>query len=300
MKTLLTFGCLMVSLLLLSACDGFDSIGSKGKFYYSNPSTNNIRFKVDGKSYEILPNDHGVIMLSSGVHHLENDKGDITEFMVFENNSGGILNPNHFVYYTLSEVYAVDGKADRFKPTSYPITINGYQLNLPIRSANATVIDTNLFRCSYPIGEVFPDSITLHDDKLDGNIKSKCFDQLELVKYMANEYDQNLMPITFDDGDLNSINMTFNYEVPKVEFNDKTVQLKAQQLIKLIEKLKNTDDVDIHKKLNKEFHQATIELVEEHAAMATHNTVEENVKYNDFIQEVNMLIGNGIWIKSTH
>ncbi|MGG4664104.1 hypothetical protein [Providencia vermicola] len=297
MKTLLRFSCLMISLLLLSACDDFDAIGNKGKFYYSNPSTSNIWFKVDGKRYEILPNGSGVIMLSSGIHHLENDKGEMTEFMIFENNSGGILNPNHFIYYTLSEVYAVDGKSDRFKPASYPITINGHKLDLPIRSANAVIIDTNLFRCSYPIGEAFPDSITLYDDSSDGNIKSKCFDQLELVKYMANEYNQNLMPATLDDEGINSINMVFNYDIPKVIFNDKNVQLKAQQLVALTEQLKNTDDVDIHKKLNKEFHQATIEIVHEHANSAVNNTVEENIKYNDFIQEVNTLRGNGVWIK---
>nr|ELR5230685.1 hypothetical protein [Providencia rettgeri] len=300
MKTLLKFSCLMASLLLLSACDDFDTIGSKGKFYYSNPSTSNIWFKVDGKRYETLPNGNGVVILSSGLHHLENDKGEMTEFMIFENNSGGILNPNHFVYYTLSEVYAVDGKSDRFKPASYPITINGHELDLPIRSANAVIIDTNLFRCSYPIGEAFPDSITLYDDNSDGNIKSKCFDQIELVKYMANEYDQNLMPATLDDEKINSINMVFNYDIPKAAFNDKNVQLKAQQLVVLTEQLRNTDDVDIHKKLNKEFHQATIELVHKHAESAVNNTVEENVRYNDFIQEVNTLRGNGVWIKSAN
>lgn len=300
MKTLLRSISLMATLLFLSACDDLGVSGSKGKFHYSNPSTSNISFKVDGKKYEVLPNGNGVVMLSSGVHHLENAQGEITEFMVFENNSGGILNPNHFVYYTLSEVYAVDGKAERFKPASYPITINGHDLELPIRSANAVIIDTNLFRCSYPIGEDFPDSITLYDDKSDGNIKSKCFDQLELIKYMANEYDQNLIPATLDDEGVNSINMVFNYNLPKAEFNDNNVQLKAQQLVELTAQLQNTDNVDIHKELNKAFHQATIELVHEHASSAVNNTVAENVKYNDFIQEVNLLRGNGIWIKKVN
>lgn len=298
MKTLLRLSWLMLSLFLLSACDDLDVIGNKGKFYYSNPSTQNMTFKVDGKGYEVLPNGNGMVILSGGVHYLENSQGETTSFMVFENNTGGILNPNHFVYYTLSEVYAVDGKAERFKPASYSVTINGHELDMPIRSANATVIDANLFRCSYPVGEAFPDSITLYDDKSDGNIKSKCFDQLELLKYMASEYDKNLLPVTRDAENMNSINMEFNYEIPKAEFKDKNVQSKAQQLIQLAEQLKNADDVDIHKKLNKQFHQATIELVHEHAASAKNNTVAENVKYNDFIEQINLLRGNGIWIKS--
>lgn len=67
----------------------------------------------------------------------------------------GIINPNNLVYYTLSEAYVVEGKADRFKPTTYNVTINGHDVNMAVRSANAFVIDANLFKCSYLLGEPF-------------------------------------------------------------------------------------------------------------------------------------------------
>lgn len=296
MKKILKYSSIIVFTILLSACDDMEILSGKGKFYYSNPSTNTVVFKLDGQSYDVLPDDHGAILLSSGLHQLENNDGHMTNFFVFENNSGGIINPNNFIYYTLSEVYAVDSKEDRFKPKNYPITINGHQLELPIRSSNATLIDANIFRCSYPVGEPFPDSITLYDDKLDGNIKSKCFDKMELIEYLANEYEQNLLPDSVSKNAVDSINLEFMYEVPTIAFDDVNVQLKAEKLVKLTTQLKNTEDVDIHKKVNQEFHNAIIELVHEHAGSSTSNTVSENIKYNNFIQEINILRENGIWL----
>ena len=58
--------------------------------------------------------------------------------MVYDNNNGGILNPDNFMYYTLSEVYAVKGKTEQFKPVDYPVIINGYEFELPVRSTNAS------------------------------------------------------------------------------------------------------------------------------------------------------------------
>ncbi|GAB1438515.1 hypothetical protein MASR2M36_12670 [Providencia sp.] len=297
MKIILKYSWLIAAVVSVSACDDNEIFGGKGQFYYSNPSTNTVKFKLDGKNYDILPDDKGVILLSSGLHHLENSQGDTTDFFVFENNSGGIINPSQFVYYTLSEVYAVEGKENNFKPASYPIVINGQALNLPIRSSNSTVIDANLFRCTYPIGEKFPDSITLHDHKLDGNIRSKCFDKIELIKYMGDEYGVNLSPQNGYNGSLDSINMDFVYEVPKADFEDPIVQQKAELLVQLVTQLKNANDADIHKKLNTEFHQSFTELVEAYTASSASNTVSENVKYNNFIEKINSLRGNGIWLK---
>ncbi|WP_272677259.1 hypothetical protein ACLI07_06010 [Providencia huaxiensis] len=297
MNTILKYSCIVSAVMLLSACDDMDLLSGKGKFYYSNPSENTITFTLDGKDYDVLPDDKGVVLLSSGLHQLKSDEGHVTDFFVFENNSGGIINPNNFVYYTLSEVYAVDGQEDKFKPASYPITINGPELELPARSSNATLIDTNIFRCSYPVGESFPDSITLYDDKLDGNIKSKCFDKQELVTYLDNEYGQSLLQDPASHKTLDSINMLFMYEVPTVIFDNPDVQVKAEKLIQLVTLLKNTDDVDIHKELNQEFHHAITELVLEQSRSASSSSVAENIKYNNFIQEINILRENGIWLK---
>ncbi|KLN45858.1 lipoprotein, partial [Providencia rettgeri] len=68
-------------------------------------------------------------------------------------------------------------------------------------------------------------------------------------------------------------------------------------LIQLVTRLKSTDDVNIHEELNQEFHQAITELVQEQARSASSNSVAENIKYNHFIQEINVAEENGIWLK---
>ncbi len=58
--------------------------------------------------------------------------------------------------------------------------------------------------------------------------------------------------------------------------------------------------MNIHKELNQEFHQAITELVQEQVRSASSNSVAENIKYNHFIQEINVVRENGIWLKSNH
>ncbi|MEX9880869.1 hypothetical protein [Providencia rettgeri] len=55
--------------------------------------------------------------------------------------------------------------------------------------------------------------------------------------------------------------------------------------------------MNIHEELNQEFHQAITELVQEQARSASSNSVAENIKYNHFIQEINVVRENGIWLK---
>lgn len=240
-----------ITVLTLSACDDFEPLSKKGEFYYSNPTASNISFKVDDKSYDILPGQRDIIKLSSGKHKLENSQGDIFSFMVFDNNNGGIINPDNHVYYTLSEAYAVEGKADRFRPATYEVVINGHELEMAVRSANATVIDANIFKCDYPLGEAFPDSITVNDRKSAGNIQSKCFDKPELIQYIATEYNENISPSTPDEATQDSVNISFSYDLPAADFTNPKLQAKAQELLALLKPLQDTNDTDVHEKLNK-------------------------------------------------
>ncbi|MEX6317310.1 hypothetical protein [Providencia huaxiensis] len=124
-----------------------------------------------------------------------------------------------------------------------------------------------------------------------------CFDKLELIQYIKNEYNKNLLPQKNHHGFLDSVNIDFMYVEPTADFANANVQLKAEKLVKLVRKLKDSDDADIHKKLNEEFYQATTELVHEYAQSSASNTVSENVKYNEFIQQINLLRENGIWVR---
>ncbi len=66
MNTILKYSCFIAAVILLSACDDMELLSGKGKFYYSNPSANTIRFKLDGKDYDVLPEDKGVVYFLAG------------------------------------------------------------------------------------------------------------------------------------------------------------------------------------------------------------------------------------------
>ncbi|KFW99357.1 lipoprotein [Pectobacterium betavasculorum] len=295
MKATFKLGLVFISALSVSACDSLDLTSNKGVFHYSNPTAKNITFKVDGESHEILPEEKGKIKLSSGVHKLENSQGQVFSFMVFDNNNGGIINPDNHIYYTLSETYSVEGKYNKFKPATYDVTINGHQLEMSARSANSTIIDANMFKCSYQLGEPFPDSITIRDRSSDGNVKSKCFDKIELIHYISTIYKEDLKPESPNDEGNDSINMAFNYDIPTVRFLHSDMQEKADNIVVLLKQLKESDDAGIHEKINKKITQLSIDLVTVYAKHTSTLSKEEHQKYDDFTRQSGYLQTYGIW-----
>lgn len=297
MKATFKLGLIFIAALSVSACDSLDLTSNKGVFHYSNPTAKNITFKVDGESHEILPGGKGEIKISSGLHKIENSEGQVFSFMVFDNNNGGIINPDNHVYYTLSETYAVEGKSNKFKPATYDVTINGHQLEMSVRSANSTMIDANMFKCSYQLGEPFPDSITIRDRSSDGNIKSKCFDKTELIDYISTTYKEDLKPKSSKDEGDDSVNMTFNYDVPTVKFLNSDMQEKADAIVVLLKKLKETDDADIHEGIIKDLSKLSVELVMVYAKHTSTLSKEERKEYSDFTRQSGYLQTYGVWGK---
>ncbi|WP_437889548.1 hypothetical protein [Phytobacter sp. V91] len=297
MKTAAKLSVLTSGVLLLAACDSLDPESTKSEFWYSNPTSQTLTFKVDDKDYSLEPGKAGSLKLSPGMHKMQNAKGMQQSFMVYENNSGGIINPDNHIYYMLSEVYAVEGKGNSFKPTLYDVTINGHELQIPLRSTNAVVIDHNMFRCSYPLGEPFPSEITTRDRKATGNIKTKCFDKPELLTYIASEYSQKLDPATPEDATKDSINLTFNYEIPEPAFKDSETQKQATKLTDLLKQVQASDDADIHDKLNKDMHQATSDIVSAAVKTMSTSSVADNEYYNEFIKQTGEYRAYGVILK---
>ncbi|HEI8462127.1 TPA: hypothetical protein SLE68_001856 [Morganella morganii] len=285
MKTAIKLSVLGSAVLLMAACDSLDPDSTKNEFWYSNPTDTTLTLKVDDKEYTTEPGTAAKLKLSPGMHSIENAKGEKQNFMVYDNNSGGIINPDNHVYYMLSEVYAVEGQSDRFKPALYDVTINGHDLQMPVRSSNATLIDHNLFNCSYPVGTAFPEEITTSNRQSVGNIKTKCFDKAELVAYIESDYGEKLQPVAPGDELKDSVNMTFDYAIPEPKFKDAETQKQALKLTGLLKQINESDNPDIHDKLNKEIHQTTMDLVSASAGSASSNTVAENEYYNTFITQ---------------
>ncbi|WP_426577392.1 hypothetical protein ACP179_04055 [Xenorhabdus stockiae] len=297
MKTFLKVGVLSSAVLLLAACDALDPDSNKNKFYYSNPTNSPITFKIDDKDYTIEPGISGSVKLSPGVHYLDNNKGNKSTFIVLEHNNGGILNPNNYMYYTLSEVYALKGQADRFMPAEYEVTINGHELEMPLRSSNAAVIDGNIFNCQFPLGKPFPEEINLYDKKSQGKITSKCFDKPELLQYFSTEYDEKFTPETKADENNDTVNTVFDYTVPTPQFKHADVQKEAEKLVSLLNQVKSSDNPNIYDKLWEEINQVTIDLSTIHGKYSANDTVEENKYYGEFFNQINQLQRFGLFIK---
>lgn len=285
MKNFFKIGVLTGAVFILSACDQLDLDNKKNKFYYSNPSEKSISFNVDGKDYQVEPGKKGVLTLSPGEHYLQDSAGNKSTFMVYENNNGGILNPDNFMYYRLSEVYSVKGESERFKPAEYKVIINGYQLEMPLQSTNATLIDGNNFQCTYALGEPFPAEIRSRNRNDNGNIKTKCFDKPEIVEYIRTDYGEDLKPLSQEDEYNDSVNIHLDYTLPQPEFTDPDIQAEAEGLVTLLNQIKESHDPNIHNKLKDPLYEAMITLSKSYGDRAVKNSVEDNKYYNHFIEE---------------
>lgn len=294
MKNFFKISLLTSAFLFLSACDQIDLDNKKNKFYYSNPSENMISFSVDDKEYQVEPGKNGYITLSPGEHNLKDSAGNNALFMVYDNNNGGILNPDNFMYYTLSEVYAVKGKTDQFKTVDYPLIINGYEFELPVRSTNATLIDGNTFQCTYPLGEPFPNEIRTRNKNNDGGIKNKCFDKPEFIKYISAEYAKDLNPFTQEDEYNDSVNLNLDYMLPIAEFTDPDIQAEAEELVLLLNQIQESEDPKIHRVLKDKLHNATLAVSSAYANRVVKDSVEDNKYYNRFIEESGKFQSYGI------
>ncbi|UDN34759.1 hypothetical protein LW139_13595 [Proteus vulgaris] len=294
MKNFFKISLLTSAILFLSACDQVDLDNKKNKFYYSNPSENMISFSVDGKEYQVEPGKNGYITLSPGEHNLKDSAGNNALFMIYDNNNGGILNPDNFMYYTLSEVYAVKGKTDQFKTVDYPLIINGYEFELPVRSTNATLIDGNTFQCTYPLGEPFPNEIRTRNKNNDGGIKNKCFDKPEFIKYISAEYAKDLNPFTQEDEYNDSVNLNLDYMLPTAEFTDPDIQAEAEELVSLLNQIQESEDPKIHNALKDKLYKATLAVSNAYANRAVKDSVEDNKYYTRFIEASGQFQSYGI------
>ncbi|POP43432.1 hypothetical protein CHU32_10160 [Superficieibacter electus] len=281
-------------ILALTACDSLDPTSTKGEFHYSNPTTTAIAFKVDDKDYTVEPGATGQLSLSPGMHTMVNAKGEKNQFMVFENNTGGIINPERQMYYMLSEVYAVKGHEKRFRPAEYAVTINGHNLKMPLLSANAAIIDHNFFACKYQLGEPFPDNVTTLDKNTEGNIFNKCFDKTELLTYFEKEYDQKLPPSAENGSTEDSVNTAFDYRIPEPKFKDAETQKQAEKIVALLKQINDSTDPDVHEDVRKALFQATSDLVSADVKVAAKNSVEDNKYYNAFVEQTGNFAGYGI------
>ncbi len=77
------------------------------------------------------------------------------------------------------------------------MVINGYQLEMPLQSTNATLIDGNVFKMYlYVRVNLSPVKLKSHNKKRMGISKPNVFDKPELIQYIMTDYGQDLKPLS--------------------------------------------------------------------------------------------------------
>ena len=170
---------IVISAMTFISCD--DPF-KRQDFYLSNPTAQEITVTLDDKPHTVAANGYEVISLTPGLHELTY-KAQKHKFNVLKQNSGGIINPTLEPHYIYSMVYATEGNFDKFGSTAREVWIDGVGYEDNIKSTNALFIDNNLYRCTYFLGEAYPEEQITYDKNAVGNFFNKFFTKAEFIAF---------------------------------------------------------------------------------------------------------------------
>lgn len=283
---------LLMAIVTLTSCD---SVLKNQDFYLSNPTDTEITVAIDEQSYALAANTFEVVKVKPGIHKLNFD-GKTTEFNVFTENTGGIINPTLSPHYIYSMIYAKEGSFDRFKSTDRKVIIEGILYEDNIKSTNALIIDNNLYRCKYMLGEAYPSEMATHNKNTQGNFFNKFFTKQELISFFNDEAED-------DYKDFHEKNKTNNGENTITEvsertlftpnFSDEKLQELYQKQYDLVVEYRKSEDSKRQKAIQKELFDLSMTIAKmdiDYRALST----EENQRMNDFSHQSGNIYGAGI------
>ncbi len=283
---------LLMAIVTLTSCD---SVLKNQDFYLSNPTDTEITVAIDEQSYALAANTFEVVKVKPGIHKLNFD-GKTTEFNVFTENTGGIINPTLSPHYIYSMIYAKEGSFDRFKSTDRKVIIDGILYEDNIKSTNALIIDNNLYRCKYMLGEAYPSEMVTHNKNTQGNFFNKFFTKQELISFFNDEAED-------DYKDFHEKNKTNNGENTITEvsertlftpnFSDEKLQELYQKQYDLVVEYRKSEDSKRQKAIQKELFDLSMTIAKmdiDYRALST----EENQRMNDFSHQSGNIYGAGI------
>ncbi|WP_119711096.1 hypothetical protein [Arsenophonus endosymbiont of Aleurodicus floccissimus] len=145
-----------------------------------------FNFKIDNQSVKLVQGEIKQLDLPSGKHTIEYPIGQKTEFIIYPGNQGGIINLTQQYYYAYSSVFKGIISNQLFSLKYNQIVVDGIKVQGPILSSNALFIDSNVFKCDYPIGASFLNVLALNKSKQsDGQVKTKCFTKEEFIDFLS-------------------------------------------------------------------------------------------------------------------
>lgn len=282
----------MLTIMTLISCD--DPF-KRQDFYLSNPTDKEITVSIDDKEYKVAPNAFEVLKLSNGIHELTYN-GQKNSFNVFKQNSGGIINPTLEPHYIFSMVYATEGNFDKFGSTAREVIIDDVLYEDNIKSTNALFIDNNLYRCTYFLGEEYPEEQITHDKKAVGNFYNKFFTKNEFIAF----YDEDLPA---ENKGFHEKNKTAGGEctiteptaleivLPDVPQEDVIASYKKE--MELVAEFKNSTDAGRQKDIQKELFDLAMSRSKLNINYSK-LTTEQNQSMNDFVHASGRISGAGI------
>lgn len=282
---------LLVLVTFISCDDPF----KRQDFYLSNPSDQEITVLVDDKTYVVAPQGFEVLKLKGGHHELTYN-GQKTPFNVFNQNSGGIINPTLAPHYIYSMVYATEGNFDKFGSTQREVLIDGVLYEDNIKSTRALFIDNNLYRCTYFLGEAYPEEQVMYNKNAVGNFFNKFFTKAEFIAFYAEmvpEEDRNFHQEHQIEGGECTITEgeTAPLVLPDVEQPEVIASYKKE--MELVAEFKTSTDAAKQKAIQKELFDLSMsrsKLDINYSKL----TPAQNQSMNDFVHASGAISGAGI------
>jgi len=264
-------------------------------FYLSNPTAKEITVRIDNQSYVVLPQSFELIKLNAGKHELTYNEQK-TSFNVFKQNSGGIINPTLEPHYIYSMVYATEGNFDKFGSTAREVIIDGVTYEDNIKSTNALFIDNNMYRCTYFLGEAYPEEQITHDKKALGNFFNKFFTKAEFIAFY-----EEILPAEakgfhqqnqIADGE-NTITESdvLALVLPDVDQADLVASYNKE--MELVEEFKNSTDAGRQKEIQKELFDLAMSRSKLEINYSKLTTTQ-NEAMNAFVHASGRIVGAGI------
>ncbi|MDR1877113.1 MAG: hypothetical protein LBQ84_05765 [Flavobacteriaceae bacterium] len=166
---------------------GLDKDPHANEFILDNPTDQSISVKVDDAQYKLAPLSREKLTLEVGKHSMQWNN-QTTEFVVYDGNKGGVLNPTNSTYYKFNMAYAMEGHENRVSPLEHVIYIDSIEYNVPADIIKGVVIDNGSVNATYSLDEPFPEEITVYGDQTK-DIKSKLFSKNDFINFIEKETD---------------------------------------------------------------------------------------------------------------
>ena len=169
---------LIIFVLIVTKCKS-----SSHEYYLSNPTNSEIKLVLDSKEYKLKPQTFEKVKLKTGKHNLKTHKGENVNFIVYYDSTGGIINPARESYLIFSEVYGslTTNTGAMLRESELKIGKLGFEVVADV--TNRLIIDKNLYKWDYNLGEKLPESVVVSKmEKHDS--KKKIFTRKEFVEYI--------------------------------------------------------------------------------------------------------------------